>query len=220
VDNASGEAWLRILIAEDDPVSRRLLQRMLNRWGYTVESYADGSDAWQAMQAMDVPPLVLLDWMMPGMDGVQVCRNLRQLTASPPTYIMLLTARGRSEDIVAGLCAGADDYITKPFNHEELRARVQVGVRVVELQRALAARVQELESALSRVKQLSGLLPICAYCKKIRNDQNYWQQVESYLAEHAAAQFTHGICPDCYEHTVRPELDKFRRARSSPHQRP
>jgi phosphoserine phosphatase RsbU/P len=220
VGNDLGEAWLRILVAEDDPVSRHLLQRMLNRWGYTVESYADGTEAWQALQAMDVPPLVLLDWMMPGMDGVQVCRNLRQLTASPPTYIMLLTARGRSEDIVAGLCAGADDYITKPFDHEELRARVQVGVRVVELQRALAARVQELESALSRVKQLSGLLPICAYCKKIRNDQNYWQQVESYLAEHAAAQFTHGICPDCYEHTVRPELDKFRRTRSSPHQRP
>jgi CheY-like chemotaxis protein len=220
VGNASGEAWLRILVAEDDPVSRRLLQRMLNSWGYTVESYANGIDAWQALQAADVPPLVLLDWMMPGMDGVQVCRNLRQLTASPPTYIMLLTARGRSEDIVAGLCAGADDYITKPFNHEELRARVQVGGRVVELQRALAARVQELESALARVKQLSGLLPICAYCKKIRNDQNYWQQVESYLAEHAAAQFTHGICPDCYEHTVRPELDKLRRARSSPHQMP
>jgi phosphoserine phosphatase RsbU/P len=209
---------LRILVAEDDPVSRRLLQRMLDSWGYTVESYADGIEAWQALQATDVPPLVLLDWMMPGMDGVQVCQNLRQLTASPPTYIMLLTAKGRSEDIVAGLGAGADDYITKPFKHEELRARVQVGVRVVELQRALAARVQELESALSRVKQLSGLLPICAYCKKIRNDQNYWQQVESYLAEHAAAQFTHGICPDCYEHTVRPELDKLRRARSSPHQ--
>jgi DNA-binding response OmpR family regulator len=197
-----------------------MLEHLLGNWGYTVQSYADGSAAWQALQARDAPPLVLLDWMMPGIDGVQVCQNVRQLASSPPTYIILLTARGRCEDIVAGLSAGADDYITKPFDREELRARVQVGVRVVELQRALAARVQELESALSRVKQLSGLLPICAYCKKIRNDQNYWQQVESYLAEHAAAQFTHGICPDCYEHTVRPELDKLRRARSSPHQMP
>ena len=96
------------------------------------------------------------------------------------------------------------------LNREELRARVQVGERVVELQRRLAERVRELEAALADVKHLSGLLPICAYCKKIRNDQNYWQQVESYVAEHSEAQFSHGICPGCYETVVKTELSHLR----------
>jgi response regulator RpfG family c-di-GMP phosphodiesterase len=121
----------------------------------------------------------------------------------------LLTARASREDKIQGLQAGADDYITKPFDPQELRARVQVGIRVLELQGALAQRVRELEEALSRVKQLQGLLPICSYCKKIRNDRNYWQQVEGYITEHSEAQFSHGICPDCYAQYVRPELERM-----------
>ena len=106
--------------------------------------------------------------------------------------------------------AGADDYITKPFDRDELRARLEVGRRIVELQRSLARRVQQLEEALARVKQLQGLLPICSYCKKIRDDRNYWQQLESYLSDHSEAQFSHGICPDCYEKIVKPDLECLR----------
>ncbi|MGH9448472.1 MAG: response regulator, partial [Terriglobia bacterium] len=98
---------------------------------------------------------------------------------------------------------------TKPFDHRELRARVQVGVRMVELQRVLAARVAELEAALSCLNRLQGLLPICAYCKRIRNDRNYWQRVESYITEHSEAEFTHGVCPQCYEMVVKPEIDRL-----------
>lgn len=199
---------MRILVAEDDPVTRRILEVMLRKWGHTVFTCADGDEAWQRLQEMDAPSLVILDWMMPCMDGVQVCQKLREKCAQQPAYIILLTAKGREEDIVTGLSAGADDYVTKPFNSEELRARVQVGVRVVELQQRLAERVAELEDVLSQVKYLNGLLPICCYCKKIRNDDNYWEQVENYITQHSDAHFTHGICPGCYEHIVKPEIEE------------
>ena len=199
---------MRILVAEDEPVARRVLRTLLGKWGYQVSTCADGQAAWQTLQTADAPELVILDWMMPHMDGLQVCRQLRALPQPQPTYVILLTARGQEDDIVTGLHAGADDYITKPFGREELRARVQVGARVVTLQRHLAERVKELEDALARVKYLRGLLPICAYCKKIRNDQNYWQQVEAYITEHSDAQFSHSICPACYEQFAKPALER------------
>ncbi len=134
---------------------------------------------------------------------------IRACPRTVPTYVILLTALGGRQNVIQGLHAGADDYITKPFDREELRARLEVGRRIVELQRSLAERVRQLEVALARVKQLQGLVPICSYCKKIRNDRNYWQQLESYLSDHSEAQFSHGICPECYERFVRPELDKL-----------
>lgn len=190
---------MRVLIAEDDPVSRRLLQAALIKWGYEVTVTSNGKEAWQALQATDAPSLLILDWLMPEMDGVEICREVRQLPALKSAYIILLTSRGSKEDIVKGLEAGADDYVTKPFDHGELRARVQVGSRVVQLQSALADRVNELEEAIASVKTLQGLLPICCYCKKIRDDGNYWHRVESYISGHANVRFSHGICPDCSE---------------------
>jgi phosphoserine phosphatase RsbU/P len=202
---------VKILIAEDDMISRRLLETTLIKWGYEVIVTCDGVAAWELLQSVDPPPLAILDWMMPGLDGLQLCRKIRGIPTSTPPYLILLTAKGRREDIVTGLRAGANDYVTKPFDREELHARVQVGVRIIELQHSLADRVKALEEALARVKQLQGLLPICSYCKKIRDDQNYWQQVENYISKHSEAQFSHSICPDCYESLVRPELDQLRR---------
>jgi sigma-B regulation protein RsbU (phosphoserine phosphatase) len=203
---------VKILIAEDDMISRRLLEITLSKWGYEVIATCDGVAAWELLQSSDPPPLAILDWMMPGLNGLQLCRKIRGIPTSTPPYLILLTAKGRREDVVTGLQAGANDYVTKPFDREELHARVQVGVRIVELQHSLADRVRALEEALARVKQLQGLLPICSYCKKIRDDQNYWQQVENYISKHSEAQFSHSICPDCYESLVRPELDQLRRA--------
>jgi CheY-like chemotaxis protein len=198
---------MKTLIAEDDSTTRLLLEITLTDWGFEALTVNDGEQAWQRLQADESINLVLLDWNMPGLSGVDVCRNVRQRANQRTVYIILVTARRDKEDVVAGLQAGADDYITKPFASEELHARVMVGVRIVQLQQALAARVQELEQALSRVKLLQGLLPICGYCKKIRDDQNYWQHLESYISAHSEAQFSHGVCPDCFERVVRPELD-------------
>ncbi len=197
---------MRILIADDDPISRRLLEVALRRWRYDVITTCDGAAAWEALRGNQSPPLAILDWMMPELDGVEICRRLRGLQRPNPTYTILLTALNRKADIVTGLEAGADDYLTKPFDANELRARVQVGQRMVELRQALADRVQELEEALARVNVLQGLLPICAYCKKIRDDKNYWHQVESYVARHSEAKFSHGICPSCYEQVAKREL--------------
>jgi len=193
---------VKVLIAEDEIVSRRLLETALPRWGYDVVTATDGEEAWARLQEPDAPTIMVLDWLMPRLDGVEICRRIRAHPRLSSVYIILLTARAAIEDVVHGLEAGANDYITKPFDAAELRARMQVGVRVVNLQATLAERVREVEDALSRVKQLQGLLPICSYCKKIRDDQNYWHQVESYVGKHTDARFSHGICPEC--------TDKFR----------
>jgi phosphoserine phosphatase RsbU/P len=204
--NEAGE--MRILIAEDDDVTRLHLESILRKWGYEVVVTTNGGEAWQVLKTGDAPNLAILDWMMPEMDGVEVCRKARESKVAAATYVLLLTMRDHRDDMVQGLQAGADDYVTKPFDQEELRARLQVGARVAALQKNLTERVHQLEEALANVKQLRGLLPICSYCKKIRNDGNYWQQVEAYIEEHSGAQFSHGICPECYAQYIKPEILK------------
>jgi phosphoserine phosphatase RsbU/P len=200
---------MKILVAEDQSVSRHIVAASLRKWGYGVVAVEDGTRALDALQGAAAPQLAILDWSMPGMDGIEICRRIRKGPQTRANYLILLTARKGQEDKIHGLESGADDYITKPFDRGELRARVQVGIRVLELQQALSQRVQELEEALSRVKTLQGLLPICSYCKKIRDDRNYWQQVEGYISDHSEIQFSHGICPDCYARYVQPELDQL-----------
>lgn len=191
---------MRILIAEDDPVSQQVLVAVLKKWGHEVVVTSDGSEAWEQLQRDDSPKLAILDRMMPEMGGVEVCRRLRELEHDDiPTYVILLTAMGRKEDVVEGLEAGADDYVVKPFDSNELRARIDVGRRVVELQLALTARVNELQEALDHVKKLQGILPICMYCHKIRDDEESWLQIENYLMEHTDVQFSHGVCAECME---------------------
>jgi len=203
---------MQILIAEDDPVTGEILARTLQRWHYNTMLVVDGAQAWDRLRTATDPTLAILDWMMPQMDGPDVCRRVRQELPLANMYLLLVTAREGRGDMVAGLDAGADDYIIKPFDPDELRARVAVGVRVLSLQQKLGERVAELQAALSNVKKLHGLLPICSYCKRIRGDDQYWQQVEGYIADHSDAQFSHGICPSCYE-TVSAELDELSKAR-------
>ncbi len=138
---------MRVLIAEDDLTSRLMLQAALRKWGYDVCAVADGDAAWAAMQGQDAPQLLLLDWVMPGRDGLTLCRDLRQQARPLPLYIIMLTARGARGDIIQGLESGADDYIAKPYDSDELRARTQVGQRILELQ-AAAAEEQRLHGVL------------------------------------------------------------------------
>jgi phosphoserine phosphatase RsbU/P len=202
---------MKILIADDDSVCRSLLESVLLKWGYDVVVCADGPEALLTLQQEEPPDLAILDWMMPGMDGTTVCRSIRNLSPHPLPYLVLLTTRSGTDDVVEGLEAGADEYIVKPFDVSELRARVSAGARIVKLQAALTERVKDLEAALAQVKQLHGLLPICSYCKSIRDDQNYWEELEAYLCRHTEARFSHGICPSCYEKHVQPQLNELSR---------
>jgi DNA-binding response OmpR family regulator len=157
------------------------------------------SNGSQALEyAADEPPdLVLLDIMMPDMDGYAVCHELKLDPAMREVPVLFLTARTEPDDISQGFAAGAVDYIAKPFHAAELRARVRTHLELKLQRDELARRTAELEQALSQVKTLRGLLPICAWCKKIRNDQGYWDKLESYLSAHTDARFSHSICPDC-----------------------
>lgn len=200
---------MKILIAEDDRTSHRVLQAVLEKAGYHVQGAWNGSEAWQHLQSPDRARLAVLDWMMPESDGVELTRRVRADGQLKSLYIILLTAKGSRRDIIAGLEAGANDYITKPFDREELLARIRVGQRVVELHESLAQRIIELEMALSQIKTLQGLIPMCASCQKVRDDQGYWQQVEDYLMKHSEAAFSHALCPDCLKKHY-PEYEKIK----------
>jgi len=190
---------MRVLIADDDSVSRRMLETAVARMGYEVESRADGIQAWERLRQPDSPLLAVLDWMMPGLDGVDVCRRVRaqRPAATGYIYVIMLTAKGQKQDLIAGLEAGADDYLVKPFDPQELRSRLAVGQRILELQAQLEHKVEELQDALHHVKQLQGLLPICMHCKKIRDDADTWHRLETYIEKHSQAAFTHSLCADC-----------------------
>jgi len=196
---------LRILIAEDDFTSRNILAGMLRKFGHEVVETQNGLAAFQTLLAEDAPRIAVLDWMMPDLDGVELCRRLRGVHLARPLYLILLTKRDEKKDIVEGLRAGADDYLTKPFDPDELRARIDVGVRMTALQGQLADKVCELSDALAHIKTLRGIIPICSHCKKIRDDTGYWNQVDAYIRKHSDAQFSHGICPDCL-HLLYPEI--------------
>jgi DNA-binding response OmpR family regulator len=189
---------MQILIADDEPVSRGLARAALMETGCEIVTVEDGDAAWKAIESRTSPMLAILDRQMPHVDGLEVCRRAQRSGAYPPVYIVMVTSAGEPTDLAEGLDAGADDYIPKPFNHAELRARANVGLRMLALQESLARRVTDLEAALANVKQLRGLLPMCCYCKKIRVDNTYWQQLEGYLAANSDAQVSHGICPECF----------------------
>jgi DNA-binding response OmpR family regulator len=196
---------VKILIADDDELTRMKLETLLSRRGYEVVTAADGHAAWQALAANDRPRLAVIDWLMPGLDGIDLCQRVRADDQLRDLYLLLLTSRGDREHLIAGLRAGANDDVTKPFDPDELQARLSVASQVVRLQAELRGRVRELESALAHVKRLRGLLPICAYCKKIRDDRDYWHEVEQYVAEHTGASFSHGICPACFQKVLNGE---------------
>ena len=141
---------MRILIADDDAITRRLLETILSKWGYEVQIASDGDEAWAALQGEGAPKLAILDWMMPGLDGVEICRRARQRMDAPYVYMMLLTSKIRKEDIIEGMDAGADDYLTKPFNRHELEVRLRAGLRILDLQEALSASGDELAVGRAR----------------------------------------------------------------------
>jgi phosphoserine phosphatase RsbU/P len=186
---------MKILIAEDDNISRMTLVQMLKKLGHDVTEKKNGKEAWESY-LVEAPNILITDWMMPEMDGLSLCRAVRKEHRNRYTYIIMLTALGGKESFLEGMGAGADDFVTKPCDLDTLAARLRVAERILNLQ--------------SEVRQLEGLLPICAYCKKIRDDGQNWQSVESFVASRTDAEFSHGICPDCVEKHWKQELMSMR----------
>lgn len=199
------EALPHILIVDDLPRNLQVLALLLDKAGYRVSMAMDGAKALE-MVRVEPPDLILLDVMMPDLDGLEVCRRLKADAAVREIPVIFLTARAELEDLQEGFRLGAVDYVTKPFRGAELLARVAIHVKLGQaLERERGLR-RSLEETLAQVKTLSGLLPICARCKKIRDDNGYWNQIEAFISAHSDADFTHGICPECSS-ALYPEMD-------------
>jgi DNA-binding response OmpR family regulator len=175
---------MKILIAEDDPVSVKILQFTLQHYGHEVVTAADGEKAWEAFDREPVR-VIVSDWMMPGMDGLELCQRVRQRTKTDYTYFILLTAINTGRDnLRKAMDAGIDDFLTKPLDREAILMRLRVAERILEY--------------TTQIRQLKELIPICMFCKRVRDDTDYWDQVETYIHTHTGSQFSHGICPDCF----------------------
>lgn len=197
----------RVLLAEDETVTRRLLEAQMTRFGFEVVSVSDGLKAWDVLQSADAPSLVVLDWNMPGLDGPDVCKRIRASARSHYTYMLLVTARNAKSDVVQGLSAGADDFISKPVDPDELHARLRTGERIVRLEQTLGQQVKELQAAAEHVQELQGMIPICMHCKRIRNQSSIWEKVETYIEQRSDAKFSHALCAECLD-THYPDTEK------------
>ena len=205
-----------ILIVDDAPENIRMLSELL-RGEYSVRVATSGGKAIQIARSGTPPDLILLDVIMPDPDGYETCKRLKADERSRNIPVIFVTAIGVEESESYGFELGAVDYITKPFNPVIVQARVRTHLTLrrysleLESQKAaLSARIYELELAKDHIKTLQDFIPICSYCKRIRDDQNYWNQLEGYLQAHSEIQFSHGICPDCLEQHF-PEIAQKRR---------
>jgi len=186
---------ISVLVVDDDPVAIAQLGAIAQAAGYDVKSAPNGREAWGLLQVARIP-IVISDWYMPELDGPELCRRIRARTREPYIYFIMVTSRGGKQQYLAGMEAGADDFIAKPVDPDELRARLTVAERILGLRKELA--------------QLEILLPICSYCKRIRNDSEEWEPLEAYIEAHFDRMLTHSICPDCYTKYVQPQLDRSR----------
>lgn len=187
---------MKILAVEDDPVARAVLRQALLRLGHEVVEAKDGAEALRVLEKEPVR-LIVSDWMMPELDGLGLCSAVRNRVNADYVYFILLTSREADVDNQReAIEAGVDDFLTKPLDLQEIWMRLRVAERILRY--------------ATEVRQLEAFLPICGYCKKVRDDQNYWQQIESYINERTGTDFSHSVCPDCYQRVVMPELEKLR----------
>ena len=208
-------APLEVLLVDDEPSTRAQVARALEKAGYDVLLARNGAEAIEIWER-ERPPLVITDWLMPELDGEALCRHIREARGERYTYVIMLTIKEEQPAVVAGLEAGADDYVKKPFDKHELLLRVKAGERVVHLEATLAEKITKLEDALGRVRTLEGILPTCAYCGRIRDDEGNWHELEAYIRKTTLAEFSHGYCPECAEKHVIPKLRRGQRPKNGP----
>ena len=193
---------MKILTVEDNAVARAVLRQALKRLGHEVIEAVDGEAGWAAFQRHDEVRVIVSDWTMPRGDGLDLCRRIRARAGEDYVYFILLTARDASEQNQTDAAdAGVDDFLSKPLDVSELWMRLRVAERIL--------------GYTQQVRQLEQMMPICTYCKKVRDDQNYWQQIESYVSERTGSDFSHSVCPDCYQRVVIPEIEELK-ARPKP----
>lgn len=193
---------MKILAVEDDLVARKILVQALHRLGHEVAEASDGVEAIRALEKQPVR-VIVSDWLMPEMDGLDLCRRIRGRVNSEYTYFILLTSRTADHaNQREAIEAGVDDFLTKPLDLQELWMRLRVAERILRY----ATQVQLLEA----------FLPICSYCKKVRDDHNYWQQIEGYINQRTGSEFSHSICPDCYTRIIVPELERLKAEQAKP----
>lgn len=186
---------MNLLIVEDDAVTRQVLAAQLRKLGHSVTEADDGITGYERFRDVH-PEVVITDWIMPRLDGPSLCRKIREGANAAYTYLIILTALEKKVGYSDGMNAGADDFVTKPADMVELNVRLRVAERIVRLQH--------------EVRQLEGMLPICPKCKRIRTDDNTWEPVERYISKRSVAQFSHGICPECFTTIVQPQLDAIK----------
>ena len=186
---------MKVLVVDDDAIMRLLVEKTVRQFGHDVTVADSGAEAWTHLQNKPAD-LVLSDWVMADVDGLELCRRIRADLSREYTYVILLTSLSARTHYLAAIEAGVDDFLTKPFDSELLAARLRVAERIL----GLRHHVQRLET----------LLPICMYCKKIRDAKESWVGVETYLKQQTARELTHGICPHCYENVARPAIARAR----------
>ena len=186
---------MRILIVEDDFDARDMLEVMLGLDGHEVVAAVNGEQGWEKFRG-DHFSVVISDWLMPETDGLELCRRIRSSETTRYCYVILLTALQGKSNYLEAMRAGADDFVSKPYDPDELRTRLVVAERIVGLQH--------------RMKHLEGILPTCMYCKKIRDERGEWVHIEQYISQRTEALLSHGVCPVCYESMVKPDLDRIR----------
>lgn len=182
---------MNILAVEDDPIARIVLESTLRKIGFGTRSATGGTSACAAI-AKERPQVIVSDWYMPDMDGLELCRQIRKSSGPYIYFILITSASADHSNREEAMAAGVDEFLTKPIDEFELRVRLRGAQRIMEY--------------IDRVTKLESVLPICSYCKKIRNDSNYWQQIESYVAKRTGAMFSHSVCPNCFEEKVKPQL--------------
>ncbi|MEM1221493.1 MAG: response regulator [Verrucomicrobiota bacterium] len=190
---------MKILVAEDDVISKKLLVTTLRQFGHEVSAFDNGKDAWEAF---DLNPyrVVVSDWLMPGIDGLDLCRKIRKRPSTEYTYFILLTANARgNENYLEAMQAGIDDFLAKPLDRDQIWMRLKVAERILRYTK--------------HIDNLESILPICSYCKKIRDDNNTWQRIETYFSSHTGTDFSHSVCPTCYKTEVQPQLDEMNEQR-------
>lgn len=185
---------MKILTVEDDPVAHAVLSAALGVLGHEVVSVVDGEAAWTAMNDRSLR-IVVCDWKLPGLDGLALCRRIRQHREDYVSFILLTQESASGENLDEAFDAGVDDFLTKPVNRRDLKLRLHVATRIL--------------GFTTEMRQLESFLPVCMYCRKVRDDQDYWQQIESYINQRAGTRFSHSICPSCYDDVVVPEMRKL-----------